>query len=265
MRKNVNGHRWALRCAALAIFGVYFSAVQAAEEGWQLVRSSTPTRTALLELYTSEGCSSCPPADQWFARQQLPGDRLVRLAFHVDYWDDLGWPDPYASAVHTARQREIALRSRSHTVYTPQVLLGGAVSQPGGGLENRVRTINERSAGAKIDLAARFDAAQTLRVQLNSSALSPYRDDCCELYAALVQNGLVNTVHAGENTGRTLHHEHVVRKLLGPFDLAKTIEQTVSIPASTPPDRLEFVAFVQNPKTGEVLQALSVPLSETTR
>ncbi len=90
---------------------------------------SAATRVAVLELYTSEGCSSCPPADRWVSSLPAKGftpDRVIPLAFHVDYWDELGWPDRMAKAQYSARQRMQAGRHRASVVYTPQVLLNGA-------------------------------------------------------------------------------------------------------------------------------------------
>ena len=90
---------------------------------------STTTRVSVLELYTSEGCSSCPPADRWVSALSAKGftpDRVIPLAFHVDYWDQLGWPDRMAKAQFSARQRMQAARHRAKVIYTPQLLLNGA-------------------------------------------------------------------------------------------------------------------------------------------
>ena len=90
--------------------------------------SSGPNRAVLLELYTSEGCSSCPPADQWISQIAAHGfsaDRVIPLALHVDYWDYIGWQDKYAKSVFSARQRDQAALWRYSTVYTPQVMLNG--------------------------------------------------------------------------------------------------------------------------------------------
>lgn len=221
---------------------------------------SAPHRAALLELYTSEGCSSCPPADQWFSGLNLPTDRLVRVAFHVDYWDYLGWPDPYASAAHSSRQRELALRGYSRTVYTPQLIIGGNVTRARDGFEKQVKEINQKPPGANLELRASYLAPGKIAFDLLSQAISPHTRDCCEVYAALTETGLVNAVKAGENGGRTLRHEHVVRKLAGPYPLDKPVSDTIAAPADSRPEHLALVAFVQNPRSGEVLQALHLPL-----
>ena len=92
------------------------------------VAISPSTRTALVELYTSEGCNSCPPADRWLSRQterEWDARQVVALAFHVDYWDRLGWKDRFAQPAFSARQRALAAQQGSRTVYTPQVLVSG--------------------------------------------------------------------------------------------------------------------------------------------
>jgi hypothetical protein len=99
-----------------------------AAQGGNIVMQSGPKQVTLMELYTSEGCSSCPPAEVWFSElKDAPGlwKIFVPVAFHVDYWDNLGWPDKYASAAFTARQRSYAAEWRSENVYTPELVSGG--------------------------------------------------------------------------------------------------------------------------------------------
>ncbi|HEX9449864.1 MAG TPA: DUF1223 domain-containing protein, partial [Burkholderiales bacterium] len=119
---------------------------------------SLAARVTLLELYTSEGCNSCPPADRWVSA--LPGkgftsDRVIPLAFHVDYWDQLGWPDRMAKAQFSARQRMQAQRNRASMVYTPQLLLNGAdyrLSYTDGRFGDRVSELNRLPPAADLIL-----------------------------------------------------------------------------------------------------------------
>src|SRR5262245_15604831 len=100
--------------------------IAASAQALQCTAKSAAQTTALVELYTSEGCDSCPPADRWLSSLGAKGyapDRLVPIALHVDYWDYIGWKDPYAKAAHSARQRKMASLARAAAIYTPQVML----------------------------------------------------------------------------------------------------------------------------------------------
>lgn len=165
--------------------------------------SSGETRATVIELYTSEGCSSCPPADQWLASLKgTPG--VVRLAFHVDYWDRLGWKDRFADPAYTQRQNEVSARSGARFVYTPQVLVDGAEVRRWPALPPR----DTRPAGVTIQLTRDGDAyvAQLVR--------GPGAPQRLAAYWAVTQDGLVSEVKAGENHGATLHHDAVVRDYL---------------------------------------------------
>lgn len=199
---------------------------------------SGATRTPLVELYTSEGCSSCPPADalinELTARTPEP---FIALAFHVDYWDEIGWPDPFASARWTARQR-----ARSRTIYTPEVLRDGREI-------DRDRLLGP-SEPARAQLTLELDGAQA----------SVHATGGRKLYLAVAESGLVVHVGAGENRGRTLRHDHVVRELYGPFDAARPVQQAIEIAPQWNHTQLKLVAFVEDER-GEVLNAVQLPLS----
>jgi len=133
----------------------------------QLSARSGPQTVALLELYTSEGCNSCPPADvlvRSLAAKGLTLDRVVSLGLHVDYWDALGWPDRFAQAIFTQRQREIAARQRTRTVYTPQLVLHGRALSTWGALDAEVQRINHTPARADLSLVATTQTPNTLEV-----------------------------------------------------------------------------------------------------
>ena len=162
--------------------------------------TSGDTRSRLLELYTSEGCSSCPPADRWLS--QLPRDAgVVPLAFHVDYWDKLGWRDPYAQAAFSQRQH--ARNSGPGWVYTPQVMLD----------EEDFRAWHrglsaQSTAPAQVGLA--LTLAQTperIEVRADSRFASNATARGAGVYLALYENRLSSKVTAGENAARTLRHD----------------------------------------------------------
>jgi hypothetical protein len=220
-------------------------------------------RVTLLELYTSEGCDSCPPADRWISALPSRGlgtDRVVTLAYHVDYWNYLGWKDPFAQARFSERQRFVNARIRNRTVYTPQLMLDGQDYRQGLSLkdiQDRVATVNREKPGADIALTLNT-SARTLetaaRVTLNR------KDASAGVFLALYENRLGNQVTAGENKGKRLDHDFVVRELAGPFAAGATaISHPFRIDPSWKTRDLAVAAFVQTAATGDVLQALSLP------
>jgi hypothetical protein len=222
---------------------------------------------ALVELYTSEGCDSCPPADRWL--RTLPGtgvtpDKAVALSLHVDYWDYIGWKDPYAKAVFGERQKLAGAINKSTVVYTPQVMLAGRDFRRwrDGGLADEVRRINAQPARASIEIDMREAGAGRLEVQARAGALREQDRADAALYLAYYQSGLKSEVRAGENRGVTLQHDYVAREWSGPVALGTDgravsgISTSLSAPGQ---GAAGAVAFVQNRKTGEVLQALALP------
>jgi hypothetical protein len=227
---------------------------------------SGPGTAALVELYTSEGCDSCPPADEWLRKLPAAGfgpDRVVPLALHVDYWDYIGWKDPFASAGFSARQRELAAVNRARVVYTPQVLLAGRDYRGWSGrsrFADDVRAINAQPARAEIALGLR--APEPGSFEVRASGTVPKREDRGEavLYLAAYENALSNRVTAGENRGAMLHHDFVVREWWGPIALDSSGgTEIVRKIAARGVAKGGVAAFVQSRRTNEVLQALALP------
>lgn len=211
---------------------------------------SGASRNSLLELYTAEGCSSCPPADRWLLH--LPGDaEVVPLAFHVDYWDRLGWRDPFAQAAFSQRQR--ARNSETGWIYTPQVMLDGK------DFRAWQRGLPPRStAPASVRLALTLtQTANRMEVQADSCFDDPVSEHDAQLYLALTENRLSSDVTAGENARRVLHHDHVVRQLAGPFD-PHHARQRFSLQPRWKAADLGVTAFVLDTR-GATLQALALP------
>lgn len=218
--------------------------------------SSGATRTALVELYTSEGCSSCPPADAALARLDRtldPGARAVPIALHVDYWDDLGWKDPYAQSAFSARHSRLVAANHHETVYTPHFFVSGRELRAGSGaVREAVRGINAEAAPASVQASAR-PGADGIAIDLTAHA-DPSAD--AALYVAVTQSGLAADVTRGENRGTRLAHDHVARTWIGPLPLANgAITLHRELPAAGP--RSALVAFVQDGHTGEILQAVA--------
>jgi hypothetical protein len=153
----------------------------------------------VVELYTSEGCSSCPPADRWVSTLKGRSDVLT-LAFHVNYWDKLGWVDRFATAEATARQHELAHWSGSSSVYTPQVVVNGRDAAAGARLPG---TSSRSPVSVTLQREGDLVTAQVAASQAGPAKL--------EGYWAVVEDGHESKVRAGENAGETLKHDSVVR------------------------------------------------------
>ncbi|MBE0614990.1 MAG: DUF1223 domain-containing protein [Burkholderiales bacterium] len=223
---------------------------------------SGPETAALVELYTSEGCSSCPPADQQLSRLREaldPAAAVVPIALHVGYWDYIGWKDPYAQASFAARQSWLVHANRKDVVYTPQFFVGGTELRSWrGALGDRVRKLN--AVPAVADIRVHADIAANGALALKAEAKARNGSEPAVLYLALAESGLVSKVTSGENGGVTLAHDHVVREWVGPVHLrdgAARVERNIALPAAWNRARLEVVAFVQDERSGSVLQALS--------
>ncbi len=244
--------------ACLAAFGA---------EAAQCQASSPKTTTALVELYTSEGCDSCPPADRWLSSLGPRGyapDRVVPVALHVDYWDYIGWKDPYARQAHSARQRKMAQLARAAAIYTPQVLLQGQDFRSWGGsaFDAAVAKINARPAKARISLSLDTGRKDAFEVGAAAELENASSDGAIALFLGAFENKLVSEVKAGENRGKTLPHDYVVLQWVGPleFKAGKLAERhTLPLLPKAVPANSGVVAFVQNRATAEVLQALMLP------
>jgi hypothetical protein len=223
---------------------------------------SDAQRAVLIELYTSEGCSDCPPADKWlsrFKRAPASGAHIVPLAYHVDYWDDMGWKDPFSQAEFGQRQHAAIRRQHGRTVFTPQILVDGRTLLQWSDektFAGRVDAITKLPAGAQIELS--MDPQSDRHWRVNTTVSGASRD--AVLYLALFESGLVSQVTRGENSGKKLHHDFVVRRLAGPFPLAPsgrtTRNATIAIPAGAKPKNMGIAAFVQRPANGQTLQAV---------
>ncbi len=221
-------------------------------------RSSGANTVALLELYTSEGCNSCPPADRFVGElvKHSDPDRLIPIALHVDYWDYIGWQDRFASPGYTQRQYWENEKSSGHrSAYTPEIFLSGKESRGwgSGDIQRQLAQVNALPAQAHLSLSIQPDH----RFKVNASVQPGIAQDDIRIFVALTQNGLSSAVRAGENQGVTLHHDAVVRQWIGPLPLQSVVEPTP--PNTGEGGALNIVAFAQNIRTGAVLQALSMP------
>ena len=229
---------------------------------------SPPQTAALVELYTSEGCSSCPPADKWLSTLGQPADApglIVPIALHVDYWDYIGWKDPYAKREFSTRQRKLADLRRATFVYTPQVLLQGRDFRGWGSkaFDDAVASINARRATAGISLTIGSPRNDALPVDARAELFDPGQEGGAALYLAAYENKLVAAVKAGENEGRTLVHDFVVLEWVGPIEFGPDGRiheaRSLALLPKAVPANSGVVAFVQNRRSAEVLQAIMLP------
>lgn len=227
--------------------------------------AARPTGAVLVELFTSQGCSSCPPADRLLG--QLPssvdGVEVLPLSFHVDYWDDLGWRDPYSSAEWTARQRRYSSVVAGGRVYTPQLVVQGAADVLGSDRDDAVEAIR---AAARAERGGRIEARATESATGNqrlSVAVEAEIDGAARADAlvALVESGLSTKVARGENGGRALANQFVVRRLVKAFALERGGVRRGEVHLDLDPawrrDRLAVTVFLQDPASLRVLAAAS--------
>jgi hypothetical protein len=163
----------------------------------------------VVELFTSEGCSSCPPADAFLGELAQRPD-VVPLAFHVDYWDYIGWKDPYASAAFTQRQHDYKAALGLHMVYTPQMIVDGRADVVGSERGDVEAAIGKAAAGPKLGVSIEKDAGGAYRVMIPAAA--PPAGGPATVWLALFDSERSTPVKRGENGGRTLKEYNIVRE-----------------------------------------------------
>jgi hypothetical protein len=224
-------------------------------------QATSPKNTvALVELYTSQGCSSCPPADRWLSQvsARIDANRAVPLALHVGYWDYIGWKDPFAKREFNDRQSQLAALNGNRTRYTPGVFVQGRETNwSSAAFDAQLRAVNQRPAAATIALDNLEIQGGKVGVRAHAELAAPQAAKSARLILALIQNGISTKVTAGENRGETLANDRVTRAWSGPLPLGT---RTVSLEApSTAARDLALVAFVED--DSGVLQALQLPLA----
>ena len=225
-------------------------------------RARTPV---LVELFTSEGCSSCPPADallEKFDRSQpISGAELVVLSEHVDYWDGIGWRDPYSSHEYSERQSAYAAQFGLGTVYTPQMVVDGHFEVVGSDERRARQAIKEAAespkAPVRLSLGSSDNEATVLHVEAGP-LLSATDTQSAGVFLAVADNSDQSQINGGENAGRSLQHVAVLRKLtrIGNVDASAEFSRDIDLGLnSKTPGNLRIVAIVQEPEVGRVLGA----------
>jgi hypothetical protein len=229
----------------------------------------------VVELFTSEGCSSCPPADALLAQldrtQPVGGAEVIPLAMHVDYWNYLGWADPFSSHEFSERQGEYARAYGKDGVYTPQMIVDGVKEFPGGNSTGALDAIGKAALVPKADVRFERASAETgagvVRLSVRIENLPKLTEgDAAYVLLAVTESGLSTDVARGENSGRRLSHVGVVRRLTTVASLADarggafSTEATVPVEKGWRRENLRAVVFAQERASRRVLAAASLKL-----
>jgi hypothetical protein len=223
-------------------------------------------KAVVVELFTAEGCSSCPPADDLLARLRqvkfADGLEVIPLGLHVDYWNSQGWLDRFSAAAYTERQEKYAHKFKIEGPYTPQMVVDGATQFVGNDVPHLRQAISEaalRPSQAEVQIAPM--AGDKLQVKIKAEESVPG-----EVMLALTEDNLASKVRAGENNGKELHHAAVVRELRslgrlhnGGFEA----DLPLKIQKSWKRQDMRVVVFVQEPHNGSMEGAAAIPLAET--
>jgi hypothetical protein len=237
--------------------------------GSEPLRESSARTPVLVELFTSEGCSSCPPADRFLEKldgQPTPGAEFVVLSEHVDYWNHIGWKDPYSAHSYSERQSAYATRFGLSSVYTPQMVVDGTTEFVGSNSELAGKAFRKVLGVPKIPVhlsSVSAGASNTLRAHLETGALgASFGSRGAEVYVAIAIDRAESQVSAGENAGHKLAHVSVVRSLtkIGVIKPAEVLAQDVQLELAPGSDsrHVRLIAFIQEPRQGRVLGAASM-------
>lgn len=231
--------------AAALIAGIYPAPV-AAEAG--------PT---VVELFTSQGCSRCPPADAYLAELAARPD-IIALSFHVDYWNYIGWRDPFSRAEFSARQRDYERHLNRRYVYTPQLVVDGRGETVGSKRQRVEKLIAAARRTAKLDIQVTHDRADSARIRIPAAA---HRGRPAIVWVALYDSRHTTEIKSGENRGRKLVNTNVVRRLerVGTWN-GRAAEFTVDLARMGAKDRDGCAILVQRAGPGPILGAATIPL-----
>jgi hypothetical protein len=258
MRRGPNT-MWAHRLIDGLIFLI------AMRSGQALALSQSPV-PVFIELFTSEGCSSCPPADAWLekidASQPVPGAEVIVLSEHVDYWDHDGWKDPYSSTALTERQNVYAREFGLNSPYTPQAIVDGQTELHLNDPQQAIQVFQKSAAASMIPLTiGRLSLVGSSPVLLRAHIEIAGRSikSGADVYGAIALNRTESQVLRGENGGRHLTHVAVVEEIKKIGKLQKgrdfSLDFETKLPPRVDPNNLRFVVFLQQPDQGKVLGA----------
>ncbi len=241
------------------IIGCLLSLSTQAEDSFTV--ESNRQKAAVVELYTSEGCSSCPPADRWLEELvAVPTDELnlLALAFHVDYWDYIGWKDRFANPQYTARQRQLGTINKQGTLYTPEFFVDGRETRGTLNVLDKIRAANETDAALELKLTVTKNG-NSLALELEPSDILFDAKILHHRYFVF-ENNLVSQVTRGENSGKTLHHQRVVRHMSRALKLNARNSYQINIDPGWQLENIGVAALVTTPGNAAYLQAVYAPI-----
>lgn len=220
------------------------------------VHAQSPRVPVLAELFTSEGCNSCPPADELLAyllqEQPIEGVQVVALSEHVTYWDHQGWKDPFDAQQFTVRQQQYGLRFNLDSIYTPQMIVDGKEEYVGSDRRSIERALRNAAKNIKPGLmVAVKEAASALSISASGPGLAA--ESGAELWIVVTEDHLVVDVKRGENANRTLKHSGVVRVLKSAGDVSQAAPVSIKIESGWKRENLHAIAFVQSRKDRRIL------------
>src|SRR6266436_175312 len=242
-----------------------FRYMHAASAPATLSRDDTPRSAVLVELFTSEGCSSCPPADALLERldrsQQVSGADLIVLSEHVDYWNDIGWKDPYSSHEYSERQSAYAAQFGLRSIYTPQMIVDGHFEFVGSDDRRAKEAIENATKAMKtmVSLSSSLSDEKTAILHIETGPLpSPSTAESAGIFLAIAHDSDESHVSRGENAGRTLKHVAVLRELVPVGTVGRTdrFSRDITVRLSNRNQgSLRILAIIQEPAVGRVLGA----------
>jgi hypothetical protein len=212
----------------------------------------------VMELFTSQGCSSCPPAEELLGKYaQLNNKQIIALAFHVDYWNRLGWVDSFSNSKFSQRQRDYAATLNTQSVYTPQLVINGEKEMVGSDvakIEAGVNSAIDEKPAVQFSILNTAINSNNVVVQYNMEG------ETCNLmvYAALVQHKVFTNIKAGENRGVKLFNYNVVKDFVSTDK--KTTAVTLHLPDGAPAGNFSIVLLAQDKGSGKIMGALQSPL-----
>lgn len=218
-----------------------------------VTNNSTNNGFAVIELFTSEGCSSCPPADDAVAKVLKEyNNNVYVLGYHVDYWDNLGWKDAFSSTAYTQRQKNYAKEFNLSSIYTPQIVVNGEEQFVGSDDAQLHNTINkDLKENASENLSVRANAKDNNTIDVSFKANASRNN----LNVALIQSIASTNVQRGENSGATLHHVNIVRSLQTISLKNNAGNISFNLPAGLSAKDCAVIAFIQNPKNMKIIAA----------
>lgn len=252
------------RIFIFAVVAVFLGLIAWNLPGGETVRAQTKKLTntnkktpVLVELFTSEGCSDCPPADRVLSKlekeQPNTDAEIITLSMHVDYWNNLGWKDPFSSAAYSQRQNGYAERFKLDSIYTPQMIVDGQTEFVGSNLARAQKAIGDAAQNTKTNIELSTEDGDKLKIKF--SDLPAHENSY--VWLAIAEDNLQTNVKRGENGGRTLDHTSVVRdmKLVG--NVASNVKNfetdaPFQLQSNWKKENLKFVVFVQGENTKKI-------------